>query len=358
MDNSFRKNSQVIRITALAAIVFFAAAGLSAQAAKEATRVFIDSAGRSVEVPLKLERIAPSGILAQIILYSLVPNRIVGWASALPQLVKNYTPKAYWDLPVFGQFYGKNVSLNLEALIAARPDVIIDIGEAKKTVKEDMDAIQRQLGIPVVFIEATLDTFPRAYTMLGELSGEKAAAEILSRYCAAAVDGAKRLGASVPDAKKVRIYYGEGLTGLNTNPAGSIHADVIELIGAKNVVQMQAGSGSGSSQVTMEQLLLWNPDMLIMGPDGAYDAAKKDPLWKDLAAVRAGRVYEVPAGPYNWMARPPAVNRLMGIFWLGSLVYPREFSGDLAAKAKEFYKIFYHYELSDAEIDRLLARSR
>ncbi len=347
----FSIKSNILLLAALAISAFFAAQA-------QETRVFTDSAGRAVAVPVKIGRIAPSGVLAQIVLYSLVPDRLIGWSAALPPLVKEYTPKRYWDLPVFGQFYGKNVSLNLEALIAAKPDVIIDVGEAKKTVREDMDAIQRQTGIPVVFIEATLGTFDAAYAMLGELTGEKKAAESLSRYCADAVNGARKFAQSVPEGKKVKIYYGEGSTGLNTNPAGSIHADLVELIGARNVAQMQAGNGSGSSQVTMEQLLLWNPDMLIMGPDGAYDAAKKDPLWKDLPAVKAGRVYEVPAGPYNWMGRPPAINRLIGIFWLGSLAYPEQFKGDLKAKVLEFYKIFYHFDLDDAGLAKLLGRSR
>jgi len=344
-----------IAVTALAFLLV--GSGLGAQQPKDGIRNFTDSAGRTVRLPARLERIAPSGTLAQIVLYSLVPDRLIGWSSTPAEQVKKYLPKRFWSLPTFGQFYGKNVSLNLEALIAARPDIIIDIGEAKKTIRKDMDGIQDQTGIPVVFIEATLETFPKAYSMLGELTGETDAAGRLSRYCAAALEEARTNVATIPEKEWVRVYYGEGVTGLQTNPAGSIHADVLEWAGAENVARIPIASGSGGAQITMEQLLVWNPDLIILGPAGAYGAVRTDPLWKDLAAVKAGRVYEIPEGPYNWMGRPPATNRLIGIFWLGQLLYPQRFKGDLIARAKEYYDLFYHYDLGTAEAAALLARS-
>jgi iron complex transport system substrate-binding protein len=336
--------------------LLLASASLHAQSAG-ATRRFTDSAGRTVDVPLRLERIAPSGVLAQIVLYSMVPERILGWSARPTELMKPYLPARHWNLPTFGQYYGKNVSLNLEALIAAGPQVIIDLGEAKKTIREDMDALQKQTGIPVVFIEATLDTFDEAYTMLGELTGEKAAAAILSRYCSKVVGNARKIAASIPAAKKVRVYYGEGSDGLQANAAGSIHADIIELVGADNVVKLAAAPVSGGTPVSMEQLLLWDPDVIIVGPGSVYGAAAQDPLWKNLRAVQNGRIYEVPQGPYNWMARPPAVNRLMGAVWLGRLFYPELHPVDVVAETITFYRLFYHYELSQAEARRLLERS-
>jgi iron complex transport system substrate-binding protein len=342
---------------ALLACALLSVQALSAAPAK-ARRIFTDSAGRSVELPAKIERIAPSGALAQIVLYSLVPERVVGWCQTPPELVKKYMPQRYWSLPTFGTYYGKNANLNLEALIAAKPDLIIDIGEAKKNVKGDMDTLQSQLGIPVVFIEAHLDTFAQAYTALGELTGEKEAAARLAAYCAKAVGGAREAAASIPASKRLKVYYGEGKTGLETNPRGSIHADVIDLVGAVNVADIPITSGAGGNQITREQLLIWNPDIIILGPESVYGKLRSDPMWKDLAAVKAGRVYEIPNGPYDWMGRPPAVNRLIGIYWLGGLVYPDKFPGDLESEAREFYRLFYHYELSDSEFSDLVAKSR
>jgi len=337
-------------------LFFYGTAAAHAQSAST-TRLFTDSAGRTVEVPVRLERIAPSGVLAQIVLYSLVPERLLGWSARPTELMKPYLPSRHWNLPTFGQFYGKNVSLNLEALIAADPQIIIDIGEVKKTVRADMDAIQKQTGIPVVFIEATLDSFASAYAMLGELTGEKQAAQALSHYCSETVGSARKIAGSIPVTRKVRVYYGEGTDGLQANAAGSIHADIIELVGGDNVVKLPAATVSGGTQVSMEQLLLWDPDVIIVGPGSVYDTARTDPLWKNLRAVKAGRLYEVPQGPYNWMARPPAVNRLLGAVWLGRLFYPDLYPVDMVAEAIKFYRMFYHYELSEPEARKLISRS-
>ncbi len=340
-------------LTILCAAVL--AAPLSAAAA--ATQSFTDSVGRVVILPAKLERIAPSGALAQTVLYSLVPDRIIGWSAKLPGTVKRYMPAKYWSLPIFGTFYGKNADLNMEALIAAKPDVVIDIGEAKKNEKEDLDRLQKQLGIPVVFVEATMFSFSKAYETLGTLLGVEKEAAALSNFCAQTVKDGQALAAAVPPSKRAKIYYGEGKTGLQTNPKGSIHADVIELIGAVNVADIPVTSGAGGNQISMEQLLLWNPDLIIFGPAGAYPAVPGDPMWKNLPAIKTGKIYEIPEGPYNWMGRPPATNRLIGVYWLGSIAYPDYAKWDLKAKAREFYKLFYHYDLNDAEYAELTKNS-
>ena len=140
---------------------------------EEGTRIVTDSAGREVEIPSEITKIAPSGPLAQIVLYTVSPDKLAGLAADFSDEAKQYIDEKYWGLPKFGQFYGKNASLNMEALIAEAPDVIIDIGEAKKTVKEDMDALQEQLNIPVIFVEATLPTMADAYEMLGDITGER-----------------------------------------------------------------------------------------------------------------------------------------------------------------------------------------
>jgi len=345
--------------TGLCLAVLLAAGLLCAlpAAAAPAARTFTDSAGREVSLPAKIERIAPSGALAQTVLYSLVPDRIIGWSAKLPGTVKRFMPEKYWNLPIFGTFYGKNANLNLEALIAARPDVVIDIGEAKKNEKEDMDRLQKQLGIPVVFVEATMFSFSKAYRTLGGLLGAETEAARLAAFCDAAIKDGQSLAAAVPAEKRAKIYYGEGSTGLQTNPRGSIHADVIDLIGAVNAADIPVTSGAGGNQISMEQLILWNPDLIIFGPAGAYAKVPSDPLWKNLSAVKAGRIYEIPEGPFNWMGRPPATNRLIGIYWLGSIAYPEYAKWDLKAKAREFYRLFYHYDLSDAEFAELTKNS-
>ena len=112
------------------------------------TTVFTDDAGRDVTVPAGITRIAASGSTAQMILMTLVPELLVGLASSPSTAQRPYFPAEMWTLPTFGQFYGSKANLNMEALIDAEPQLIVDLGDAKENVRSDMDGIQKQTGIP------------------------------------------------------------------------------------------------------------------------------------------------------------------------------------------------------------------
>lgn len=322
-----------------------------------ATRTFTDSAGRVVQIPTNITRIAPSGSLAQVFLLPLCPDKLVGLSGKFTDDQKKYINQKYWNLPVFGQFYGKNVNLNIEALAAAKPQIIIDIGEKKGTEKQDMDGIQKQTGIPVIFVEATLDTMPKAYQTLGDILGEQTQAKKLSDYVKQTLSDAKTKSASIPASKKVKVYYGLGTTGLQTNPKGSIHADVLDRVGAINVADVTDSTGAGGVTVSMEQVMQWSPDVMIFDPQSVYSKVSTDPLWKDLTAVKNKKVYEVPMGAYNWMGRPPSVNRILGIKWLGNLLYPNVYKYNMVQEAQKFYQLFYNYKLTDAQAKQLMANS-
>lgn len=325
-------------------------------ASESGTAVFTDSLGREVEIPAALTKVAPSGNLAQMILYSLAPDCLVGWSSDPGENMSAYFPDAYKELPVFGTFYGKKADLNKEALIAADPQAVIDMGEIKDDMAADLNSLQEQLGIPVIFIEAELENSGSAYRTLGELLGMEEEANALADYCDETIREAKEKAASIPEEERVTIYYGEDENGLSANPAGTSHTEVLELVGAVNVAEIP-NAGKGENQVSMEQMLLWDPDVLLFTPDGAYDLANQDAAWSDLSAVKNHRVYEIPSVPYNWIDRPPAVNRILGVKWLGNLLYPEVFDYDMTAEAQEFYRLFYRYELSEDGARELMSRS-
>jgi len=294
-------------------------------------------------------------------LYALVPDRLVGLASAPTAAMKGYIGDAVLALPVFGQFYGIKSNLNLEALIASKPDVIIDIGEVKKNLAGDLDSLQQRTGIPVIFIDASsMPAYAQTFRTLGMLLDTVPAAEERAVFCETAVRTIEQARLKTGSlAKRVRIYYGEGATGFQTVPALSIHSEVIEFIGAENVAAIPATSGAGGSQVTMEQLLLWDPDIIIMGYGATVQTLKKDPLWQTLRAVRQGSAYSIPDAPYGWFGRPPSINRLLGLYWLGALAYPDLYpESTLPDTIKTFYNLFYHCKIDDAETARFLYRRR
>ncbi|MFQ3547550.1 MAG: ABC transporter substrate-binding protein [Termitinemataceae bacterium] len=337
--------------------IFLWSAGLASADPERNTRFFIDSAGRTVQVPQEIRRLAPAGAIAQLFLYTIVPDRFVGWSSALTTELLPYVPQNQQKLPVFGQFYGSGSTLNMEALMAARPDIIIDIGEQKKSIAKDMDEIQRKTGTPTIFIAATaLDSYAKTYRDLGQLLGVEQEAEHRARFIEDTLNFFKHLRSTVEaHNRRLRVYYGEEVTGLGTLPAQTIHSQAIDLAGLENVALFSGAAVPSRPQVSPEQILLWDPDVIILS--GVVDISRfvKDPVLSSLRAVRQGRVYQAPLEPYNWIARPPSVNRLAGLYWLGLLAYPDLVSQkEFAERIKEMYRHFYHRELSEKELTRFI----
>lgn len=140
--------------------------------------------------------------------------------------------------------------------------------------------------------------------------------------------------------------------------SGTIHAQIYELVGG--VVVADAGDTKiqqGGGTVSMEQLLVWDPDVILFAAGSIYDTAAEDPAWNALTAIREGRYYEIPTEPYNWLGRPPGPNRMIGIRWLGNLLYPELFDHDMEQEIRTYFQLFYHYDLSGQEVQSLLARS-
>jgi iron complex transport system substrate-binding protein len=151
--------------------------------------------------------------------------------------------------------------------------------------------------------------------------------------------------------QRPRVYYARGPRGLETGLGGSINVETIELV-ARNVA---GGTRGGLANVSIEQVLRWNPDIIVTIDQDFAANVLSDPAWAPVAAVRARRVHLSPKLPFGWVDFPPSVNRLIGLWWLGKILYPDLFPEDLRTLTREFYTRFYHVTPSDAQIDRVLA---
>lgn len=321
------------------------------------TTVFSDDCGRDVTVPAEITRVAASGSTAQMILMTLAPELLVGLASSPSTAQMPYFPEQMWTLPTFGQFYGSKANLNMESLIAARPQIIIDLGDAKESIADDMRGIQKQTGIPTVFIEATLEKMPEAYRKLGVLLGREEQAEELASYIEETLRMAERNVARIPLAERKRVLFGTGSTGLACNAEGSVQADILTVVGAVNAIQSdEISNRNGGTTVNLEQVYLCDPDVILLSAGGPYDMLARSE-WSELTAVKNGAYYEIPNLPYDWMSSPPSVNRVLGIYWLGNLLYPELFDYDMVQQAQRFYALFWHYSLSEEEAREMLSRS-
>lgn len=322
------------------------------------TMEFTDSNGRTVTLPAAMTRIAVSGPLSQIYILPLAGDMLVGVSNAYAEDAAQYLPGDIYEKTEIGQLYGSKGEMDLEALLAAAPEVVIDIGEPKKTTAEDLTALTEQTGIPFIHIDATIATAPEAYRTLGKLLHREEQAEELALWCENTYANITAMMERVDaDGARKSLLYCLGDKGVNVIAKGSFHAETINMMSDNLAVLDDVVSSGIGNEVDLEQILLWNPDVIIFAPDSCYEKIEDSSQWQSVGAVVRGDFHKTPSGPYGWLSSPPAVQRYLGMLWLGELLYPEYTEYDLQKEVTRYYKLFYSCDLTDEMYQDLIVHT-
>jgi iron complex transport system substrate-binding protein len=251
--------------------------------------------------------------------------------------------------PEVGRLTGRGNTANLESVLALKPDLILDVGSTTPTFASLAARVQEQTGIPYALLDGRFDATASTYRLLGALTHRDA--EPLAAYAEKTLATMEARINRIPQEERPRVYYARGPRGLETGLGGSINVETIEYLGARNVAAERQG---GLATVSIEQVLVWNPQVIVTIDRDFAASVQNDPQWKQVEAVSAGRVHLSPKLPFGWIDFPPSVNRLIGLWWLAKIFYPDHFDEDIRALTREFYSLFYHVTPSDADIDRVL----
>lgn len=341
-------------IVLMFALLLCGCAGHSEEALQP-TGAFVDSTGRVIPVPAKIQRIAVTGPLSQIYILPLAGDMLVGVSNAYAEDAALHLPSYILEKTEIGQLYGGKGEMDLEALLAAAPDIVIDIGEAKKTTADDLTALTEQTGIPFIHIDATVATAPEAFRTLGRLLGREEKAEELAVWCENTNANISAMMEKV-DADNARkaLLYCLGDTGTFVLAEGSFHAETVNMMGHNVAVVEDVVSSGAGNEVDLEQILVWNPEVIVFAPDSCYDSVAAAPQWQSIAAITQGQYYKTPYGPYGWLSSPPAVQRYLGMLWLGQLLYPEYTAYDLQEEVTAYYKLFYSCDLTNEMYQALM----
>ena len=323
------------------------------QPGKPDTVEFTDDTGRTLTLPRVITKIAVSGPLSQIVVFALAPELLVAVSNAWDPGAEEYFDPVYFNLPVLGQLYGGKGELNLEELLAAGPQLVLDVGEAKANAAEDLDALTQQTGIPFIHIDADTESTGEAYRKLGSLLGLEDRAEVLADYCEETYAWAQQIMEQVGSGR-LRLLYLLGDKGLNVIAQGSYHGEILELVGENAAVVDNPSSKGTGNETDLEQLLLWDPEFIIFSYDSVGSEVADDPLWQQLTAIREGNWAVAPFGPYNWMGFPPSVQRYPGILWLLQTLYPEAADYDLYSEVNRFFDLFYHCTLTPEQYAKIV----
>ncbi len=317
--------------------------------------IVTDDAGRAITIGKKVERVFAAGPPASILLYTFAPDLQLGWTRRPEPAACEFLGAGACDKPELGRLTGRGNTTNLEVLLNLKPDLVLDVGTINDTYVSLANRVQEQTGIPYALLDGRFTAIAPTYRKLGELTGRQSEAETFAHYAETTIATIRGRIDKIAEDQRPRVYYARGPRGLETGLGGSINVETIEFLGARNVAGGQRG---GMANVSPEQVLAWNPDVIITIEPAFAAAVRNDPVWAPIKAVQAGRIYLSPTLPFGWVDFPPSVNRLIGLWWLAKILYPDRFPEDLRPIARAFYQRFYHIDATDAQIDRVLAGPR
>lgn len=307
----------------------------------------VDQAQHRLQLAATPQRVGTPGIsLASFILALGGQEQL---ASITPEVQSN--PWLRRILPNISQLptpFVRPASVHLEQLLAHKPDLV-----ALWNTHQGLGGRLERLDIPVLYLGYSNATeMMSAARLLGQALGptSQAQAERFIQYYQGNLDRVSSALQTLKDTERPRVYYA-ALSPLHTEGQHSMVNHWIEQAGGINVAA-HAGLPA-EAQVSLEQLLVWQPEFIITLDRNTQQAIEDDPRWQSLAAVQAGRVLLNPKGINAWCTR--ASETALQILWAAQHFHPQLFpSLDLAAETRHFYQSFYQYRLSDQEVQLIL----
>ncbi|MBO8093165.1 MAG: ABC transporter substrate-binding protein [Prosthecochloris sp.] len=331
-------------------ILFLASCTPPSPQEKPGSRTITDMAGRTMIVPDTISRIyvnRPGSILV----YAVAPDLIVNRSFNFTPEAARFLSEEYLALP--------HTEGSAEEILNLGPDLILTFFDINPGSIDEADKLAERTGIPVYLASLALEDYPEVFRRLGRLLDRQEQTERMQRFIDEHVDPVLEQATTIDEAGKLSVYYAEGDRGLHTDPAGSIHSRLIDMTGGVNAADIDVVSRKGLSEVSMEQLIMWDPDVVLvwaglgtMTP--TMEHIQNDPLWSRLRASQNDRIYQVPYLPFGWFDRPASINRLLGIPWLADLLYPDLYGIDIEDVVAQYFRVFYHYELDSEETQTLL----
>lgn len=293
------------------------------------------------------KRLYAAGPPAEVLLYALAPERMVGWTMRKSAEALTFLSAESRHWPILGGINGRGSTVSFETLIQKNVDLIVDSGVRNQTYLSTAARVSEQLHMPYLLIDGQLKSSVQQIQQLGDLLAS-AHTEALAGLAQHALDFAAATSARLN--RTVRVYYGCGADGLETGMKNAIHVDVMNLLGVHNVAD---ALGEGAlAKVSIEQIWQWEPEIILTQNTQFYHDVQIKPAWKNVPAVRHHAVYLLPKLPFGWLDGPPGINRLLGVYALAPILQNQQRNRYLA-EIKTLYAALYHHALTNQQIQLL-----
>jgi len=269
---------RALRTPFILLLALSATAALPRRAISDATRAVVDETGRQVMVPEHPQRFV-----------SLAPS-ITETLYALGQQDKLVADTDYCDYPAAATqkpHIGAVLNPSIERIVALKPDLVIGSAEANRRETADQLA---HLGIPLYGVsDKSVDDVLKSIRDLGALLNSETRANALTSSLEDRVQAVEHRVAGLP---RPRVLFVTWYQPLITIGAHNFVADVIRRAGGQSISDDSPGEWP---RLSLEAVLARHPEVILLPQSHTYtpslDDLKRLPGWRDLAAVKSGRVY-------------------------------------------------------------------
>jgi iron complex transport system substrate-binding protein len=319
------------------------------------TRVITDMIGRKIVVPRPLTRVALLGGPTGQVAYILGARDQL---CAVTKSLKSSTLVNQMDPTVARLAAPRSTSgqVNVEELIVADPQLVI-AGDF------DGSIVEKKTRIPVAYFKSTMnqsfELLKEEIRFYGRVFEKEARAEKYVRRLQATIDRIHaRTKDIAPNMRKV-VFNGYSANHLVTLGGDTFMQQRVDLAGCRNAAAMISSAGmkeglhSGLAEVSMEKVLGWNPDIVVID-SGTAEQLYGDARWRAVKAVRNRMVVKQPVGVFIW-DRPTAESAVLHPLWLAKVAYPERFRDvDLVQETRKFYAEIMGFPMNDRQAETVL----
>lgn len=350
------RHKKIICLTFFLILGFFLLSGCKQTANQEsvpqtASVTIKDCVGRQVEIPAQVNRVAClSPDAAYIMAMFGQGDKMVAVVNGIKRdiiLTDMYPAIKELPIPKSGGV------INIEELIKSKPDVVFVKRDVSSSEAEVDKLNKSKIPFLVIDYNSMLEQ-QYAVEMIGRVVGNTEKARKFVQYYQDCIARVKERIQDIDAQQRVRVYHSIN-EATRTDIAHSLSGEWLQAAGAYNV----AAHGDlkileGKYFASLEQILLWNPEVILVNEMGVADYIMTNKQWSPLQAVKQHRVLQLPNGISRW-GHPTSPETPLVILWTAQTLYPDKFTDlDMVAESRSFYKEFFGLELTDEVINNIL----
>jgi iron complex transport system substrate-binding protein len=307
-----------------------------------------DMAGRTVTLPSEINSIATFGAIG--VINTFVESMGCG-DKICNEMTPRFTKSDKWKMQYefAPQIKGAPVLQNaddailMEEVLELKPDLCL-------VMSKDLIEPLEKNGLNVIYFEwKQTEDVKTAVTLMGEVLGKQEIAADYIKYFDKMVAKAGDLTASLQKDDKKTVLYG------NITKLSQPHVIAEWWIAAAGGISVtdNGRDGGASFDYTIEDLLVWNPEVMIVTDKKMINEIKQDSRFKDVTAVKNDEIYYIPTVAHVWGNR--TVEQPLSVFWTLYKLYPDLITYDeLSEEIEYFYSHFFNYDLSDEQIASII----